>query len=41
MLRSDCADEQDNLGLRCPHKQEHTFSHGTVHIFMCKATEYI
>ena len=29
---SDCADAQANLGLRCPHMPEDTFSHGTAHL---------
>ena len=28
---SDCADAQADLGLRCPHKLEDTFSHGAAH----------
>ena len=27
-LRSDCADAQSDLGLRCPHMPDDTFSHG-------------
>ena len=32
---SDCADAQADLGLRCPHMPEGTFSHGTAHIWAC------
>ena len=28
---SDCADAQSDLGLRCPHMLEDTFSHGAAH----------
>ena len=29
---SDCTDVQADMGLRCPHMREDTFSHGTAHI---------
>ena len=29
--RSDCANAQPDLGLRCPHMPEGTFSHGEAH----------
>ena len=32
--RSDCADAQANLGLRCPHMPENTFSDGAAHILV-------
>ena len=32
---SDCADAQADLGLRCPHMPEDTFSHGAAHIWVC------
>ena len=31
-LRSDCADAQADLCLRCPHMPENTLSHGVIHI---------
>ena len=31
---SDCADAQSDLGLRCPHMPEETFSHGAAHTYL-------
>ena len=37
--RSDCADAQADLGLRCPHMPEDAFSHGEAHIYIISYTK--